>query len=202
MDRVNKHVANEQIRIAILGWGSLLWDERPELDRTLDNWQLDGPILPLEFSRVSESRERALTLVIDTDNGTDCKVAFAMSRRRSPEDAIADLRCREGTLRKRIGFWFADGSCRCEPVVPDAIVLWARNKGLDIVVWTGLSSNFRKEVGKGFSVKSAINHLQGLPPKGKANAATYVWRAPSFIRTKLRAALETEPWFAMDNVRV
>ena len=58
-----------------------------------------------------------------------------------------------------------------------------------------------KEVRKDFTVKAAIEHLQGLPPEGKALAATYVWRAPSFIRTELRVALETEPWFAVNNVR-
>ena len=194
-------MANQRPRIAILGWGSLLWDERPEFDETHDDWQPDGPILPLEFSRVSTSRQRALTLVIDTDNGADCRVAYAMSRRRSPEDAIADLRCREGTVMKRMGFWFADGSSRCDPDVPDAIVPWAKDKGLDVVVWTGLCSNFMKKVGKEFTVKAAIEHLQGLPPEGKALAAAYVWRAPSFIRTELRVALETEPWFAVNNVR-
>ena len=197
---MNKRVANNRRRIAILGWGSLFWDERPEFDETHDDWQLDGPILPLEFSRVSETRTRALTLVIDSENGTDCRVAYAMSKRRCPEDAIADLRCREGTVLKRIGFWFVDGSSRCEPEVPDAIVSWAKEKTLDVVIWTGLPSNFKKKVNKDFSVKAAIEHLQGLPPKGKANAATYVWRAPSFIRTKLRVALETEPWFAIDNL--
>ena len=131
---MKERVANQRPRIAILGWGSLLWDERPEFDETHDDWQPDGPILPLEFSRVSGSRKRALTLVIDSENGTDCRVAYAMSKRRSPEDAIADLRCREGTVMKRIGFWFADGSIRCDPEVPDAIVPWAKGKGLDVVV--------------------------------------------------------------------
>ena len=199
---MNKRVADQRLRVAILGWGSLLWDERPEFDETLDDWQLDGPILPLEFSRVSVSRKRALTLVIDSENGTDCRVAYAMSKRRCPEDAIVDLRCREGTAMKRMGFYFVDGRSRCEPEVPDAIVSWAKEKALDVVIWTGLPSNFRKKVNKDFSVKAAIEHVQGLPPEGKAIAATYVWRAPSFIQTKLRVALETEPWFAVNDVLI
>ena len=202
MDRVKERVAKQRSRIAILGWGSLLWDERPEFDETHDDWQPGGPILPLEFSRVSESRKRALTLVIDSENGTYCRVAYAMSKRRCPEHAIADLRRREDTDMKRMGFWFADGSSRCDPDVPDAVVLWAKNKRLDVVVWTGLCSNFVKEVRKDFTVKTAIEHLQGLSPEGKSLAATYVWRAPSFIRTRLRLALETEPWFAVDNLRI
>jgi hypothetical protein len=115
---------------------------------------------------------------------------------------IADLRCREGTVLKRIGFWFVDGRSRCEPDVPDAIVSWAKEKTLGVVIWTGLPSSFRKKVNKGFSVKAAVEHVQGVPLEGMAIAATYVWRAPSFIGTKLRVALETEPWLAVDNVLI
>ena len=197
---MNKQLMDEKPRIAILGWGSLLWDRHPKFDGHHDNWQSDGPILPLEFSRISTSRRRALTLVIDSDNGTDCRVAYTVSTRRCPEDAVSDLRCREGTVMKRIGFYFADGSRRCEPDVPGTIAPWAREKRFDVVVWTGLLSNFRQEVDKDFTVKAAIGHLQGLSPEGKAIAATYVWRAPHFIRTKLREALETEPWFSVGHV--
>lgn len=52
-------------KIAILGWGSLIWDERPEFDSHHEEWTSGGPVLQLEFSRISESRKGALTLVID-----------------------------------------------------------------------------------------------------------------------------------------
>ena len=57
------------MKIAILGWGSLLWDRQAEFDKHHDDWQFDGPSLQLEFSRVSESRKDALTLVVDTNHG-------------------------------------------------------------------------------------------------------------------------------------
>ena len=63
------------MKIAILGWGSLLWDNQPEFDRWHESWQYDGPRLKLEFSRVSKSRLRALTLVIDEIYGTPAVVA-------------------------------------------------------------------------------------------------------------------------------
>lgn len=198
---LSKLVTNRKPRIAILGWGSLLWDKRPEFDRTHDDWRLDGPTLPLEFSRVSATRGNALTLVIDTNNGTDCRTAYAMSKRQNPVDTIADLRCREGTIMKRIGQYFADNSGRSKVDVPGAIVSWAKEKRFDVVVWTALSSNFKQETKREFTVDAAIEHLQGLSPEGKANAATYVWRAPSFVQTKLREALETEPWFQKDQIR-
>ena len=36
------------MNIAILGWGSLLWDERPEFDGQHGDWKFDGPVVPLE----------------------------------------------------------------------------------------------------------------------------------------------------------
>lgn len=183
-------------RIAILGWGSLIWDERPEFDEQHEEWQADGPVLKLEFSRISESRKGALTLVIDNANGSECRTSYAISTRRNPDDAIADLRCREGTVMRRMGFYFRDGSRRCEPKVPATIPPWAAEKGFDVVVWTGLPGNFKQESGKDFSIPNAISHLQTLTPEGKAMAAAYIWRAPDFIQTALRKALQIEPWFA------
>src|SRR5262245_9226344 len=147
------------LKIAILGWGSLIWDERPEFDENHGEWLPDGPVLKLEFSRISETRKGALTLVIDSDNGSDCVSAYAMSTRRNPDDAIADLRCREGTIMRRIGFYFRDGSRSCEPHVPETIVTWAAGKKFDVVVWTELPGNFKQETGKDFSVPNAIAHL-------------------------------------------
>ena len=43
-------------RIALLGWGSLLWDEDEEFDDLHGRWRYDGPALKLEFSRISKSR--------------------------------------------------------------------------------------------------------------------------------------------------
>ena len=96
-------------RIAILGWGSLLWDARPEFDEYHDYWEMAGPELKIEFSRVSKMRGNALTLVVDPSNGSKCRVAFALSKRCDPEDAICDLWSRESTTRSNIGFYFAEG---------------------------------------------------------------------------------------------
>ena len=72
-------------RIAILGWGSLIWDERSDFDDWHDKWEDDRPIL---------SRKHALTLVIDGENGVPCRAQFAFSKRRSPEDAYEKMMLR------------------------------------------------------------------------------------------------------------
>jgi hypothetical protein len=184
------------VKIAILGWGSLIWDDRPEFDELHDQWLPDGPQLSLEFSRVSKTRHSALTLVIDEQHGEECVVNYALSRRHDLDDAISDLRCREGTVHRRIGHFVAEGSRSGDPTVPDAIKSWLEERQLDAAVWTGLASNFLDTTGQAFSIPNAIEHLQSLPSEGKAKAAEYIWRAPNCISTPLRRALEIEPWFA------
>jgi hypothetical protein len=71
------------------------------------------------------------------------------------------------------------------------------------VIWTDLENNF-KDVSsreKPFSVAEALIHLQRLPPEGRNKAAEYIWRAPDFVQTKLRKAVETWPWPAMCRVK-
>lgn len=184
-------------QIAILGWGSLLWDLRPDFDDYHNLWELDGPELMIEFSRVSQTRGGALTLVIDPLNGANCRVAYTRSKRSDPEDAICDLRSREGTTRSNLGFYFADGS-RSE--AKDALTLsivkaWAEKKVFDVVVWTDLSPNFRESCGNQFSIEAALNHLKGLDEPARLGTVEYVSRAPIFVKTPLREALEAEPWF-------
>jgi len=185
------------MHIAILGWGSLLWDERPEFDEHHLPWEFDGPELKIEFSRISQTRGGALTLVIDPANGSSCRVAHAKSKRRDPEDAICDLRSREGTTRENIGIHFANGSLNQskDQNTLAAITAWAKTKAIDVVVWTDLTSNFQKVCGSAFSTASAVAHVRALDGGAKSGAAEYVWRAPAFVNTPLRSALQTEPWF-------
>lgn len=187
-----------KMRICILGWGSLYWDKVPIFDDRHGPWHVDGPKLKLEFARVSQkTRLGALTLVIDPAHGTECQVAYADSTRLDPEDAICDLRNREGTVRNRIGFMFLDGSRAQggDEATRASIRTWASEKKIDVVIWTDLPGDFEKKTGRPFSVDTACNHLQGLSAEGKAKAAEYVWRAPDFIVTPLRQRLQQEPWF-------
>lgn len=185
------------MHIAILGWGSLLWDERPEFDDHHAPWEVDGPELNIEFSRVSKTRGGALTLVIDPTNGAACRVAHARSKRKDPEDAICDLRSREGTTRSNIAFYFADGSRSQskDQTALAAVKAWAASKAIDVVVWTELPSNFDKVCGRSFTVEHALSHLSMLESQAKSGAAEYVWRAPDFVVTPLRTILQSQSWF-------
>lgn len=112
------------MRIAILGWGSLIWHPR-DLPISGD-WQPGGPVLPIEFSRISDnglpapqstaSRQAGrLTLVIDERHGADVPTRFALSpclprcgtRRRQARpilnETVTDLQGREGCSLENIG---------------------------------------------------------------------------------------------------
>jgi hypothetical protein len=177
-------------RFAILGWGSLLWDDsHPKFNAQIHAWQYDGPVLPVEFSRISASRDGALTLVIDTEHGSPVTSAWCLSRRTDFESVIEDLRVREGTSRRKIGYVRGNDRHGRDPEVLEVVQAWADARKLDGVVWTDLESNFQEEKRQPFSIEAAREHLNGLPHAGKAKARLYVRHAPDWVKTPLRAAL-------------
>jgi hypothetical protein len=188
----------EAVRVAILGWGSLLWEGGADFDQQHDPWHYDGPTLKLEFSRISQTRLGALTLVIDDEHGTSTTVAWCVSKRASLEDVICDLRCREGTTVANIGrLTVTPGSQKPSAGEPEhPILAWARLKKVDAVVWTALRSNFTETTKQPFSVDSVVSYVKTLKPDAKAKAAEYVWCAPDFVQTPVRSVLQREPWFS------
>ena len=176
-------------RIALLGWGSLLWDKDKEFDERHGRWHRDGPTLKLEFSRISESRGRALTLVIDRENGADTQVRWSLSRRPGLGDAVEDLRKRERSSLRWIGIYSVDGERRGrDENALSAIDDWAAERGLDGVVWTDLPGNFEDETGERFSVDAAMRYLKTLRGDDREKAFRYIENTPAFVRTPLRLA--------------
>jgi len=141
--------------------------------------------------------------VIDPANGQKCQSSFAISSRKRLEDAIGDLRCREGTVLRRIGFVDLDSGAERSSVFPDlagSLRKWAQDRGFASVVWTDLPSNFNED-GRGlFSVERAAEHLRKLTGDGPGKAKEYISRAPENIRTPLRAYLEQADWWGSYGV--
>lgn len=194
-----RHRKEASVRIAILGWGSLLWDTQSAFDdQHEDEWCCDGPSLKIEYSRVSQTRKSALTLVLDTKNGKACRVAYTLSKRQNPNDAINDVRCREGTTLNNIGFYFADNTRQQarEKQTLENIRKWASEKNIDVVIWTDLKSNFQEKsiCRKPFSIEAALCHIRALDTEGMAMAKNYVLLSPSFVNTPLREALQAQLW--------
>src|ERR1700730_5442789 len=201
----------ERQRIAFLGWGSLIWDTKhpraADFDKWHDAWQDNGPGIKLEFSRVStrQPRQGVLTLVIDPNNGALCRVQYCFSKRTKPDEAFADLAVRENMtyppVPNAVGRIFRKRNqpavCR-DPATRTTIETWANAVGIDVVVWTDLSSNFTQATGKPFTVPDAIAHLEDLESSQNSAldaAFEYIREAPAYVRTSLRTALEAHPRF-------
>jgi hypothetical protein len=186
------------LRIAIISWGSLLWDPDSKFDRMHRGWIEDGPVLKIEFSQVDPAADGGLTLVIDSQHGAPCRTYYALSNRQRPETALQDLSRREGVPNKAIGFvsLLTFRSRGHDPASVQKIALWARQHRIDVALWTDCPSNFSRRCHRPFSVSAAIAHLQGLSPQAKVEIAEYVWRAPATVDTPLRRALQGPPWFA------
>lgn len=183
--------------IAILGWGSLIWDPRSDFDSRIGAWANGGPVLPVEFCRISDSRKGALTLVIERQLGTEVETLYAFSRRSDFMDAVCDLRSREGTTVQKIGFTnLTTGERRSrDPEVANTIEDWARQRNIQIVAWTDLEANFRNKKSTDFSFDAALNHLKNLNSDGIREAVRYIVRAPQQVNTGFRKWLATVEWF-------
>jgi hypothetical protein len=181
-------------RIAILGWGSLIWAPR---SLPLEGaWQTGGPALPVEFSRISA--DCRLTLVVDSVNGAAVPTRYALSPRKDLDDAIRDLKEREGTTTKRIGYVELDsrrdsGAFPEQVAVHDGVAEWARSHGFSAVIWTALPTNFAKKTGRPFSVQNASEYLRSLPESAREVALKYIGNAPEEVMTPLRREIISRP---------
>jgi len=178
---------NSLNKIAILGWGSLICNHK--YLHTKGDWQNDGPELKLEFLRVS--KDTRLTLVIDEENGTELATLYIFSKRTQLKDVIADLRDREGTLWKWIGYIDLKNDINSKTENPkqadvcDIVEEWAEGKMIDAVVWTALKSNFKDQTCEDFTTGNVIKYLRNLPKKARENALDYFQKAPMQIETRL-----------------
>jgi len=167
-------------RVACLGWGSLLWEPR---ELPVQAWQNDGPFLPLEFSRVSQ--DGRVTLVIDA-TGRSVPSLWTLLVTEDLESGIAQLAARKGVERLgAIGRWPCDETSPTQGIVE----AWAKEKGLDGVVWTALKPGFPGARGKRPSLDDILGHVGKLEGVNRKRAAEYVRRAPAQIATEWRKAI-------------
>lgn len=182
------------MKIAILGWGSLIWNPgNLEIDNTngKNGWLPDGPMLPIEFARIS--KDGRLTLVI-VPGREEVRTLFAISNFVELDHAILDLACREECPKSRIGYFVkSDGHSQSKFKIQNNIEPWIKQKDeIDAVIWTDLSMNFKEKINLEFTEDNAINYLRYLPNEIKIKAEQYIRRAPSIIDTSLRKIIEKD----------
>ena len=186
------------MKIAVLAWGSLIWE--PRSLQTATGFVPFGPVLPIEFSRVSGGKR--LTLVIDEANGAPRRTYVAQSAHADIGTAKNNLKEREGMAHVN-GVGFVDlttntASSRARerhPVALETVRSWATATGHHAMIWTALASNFHdgEKVGKPFTVDAAMEYLDGLEKPDLAAALHYIWNAPPEVQTPVRAAV-TARW--------
>lgn len=195
------------MKIAILGWGSLVWD--PRALRLAGHWMEGGPSLPIEFSRISDNGR--LTLVIDEAHGVDVPTRYAWSALSDLDEAIADLQKREGSPgRNRIGFIDLASSLACERARANhplacarilewstRILEWSKGQHLDAVIWTAVGPRFQERTGVPFSVEAAVRCLAGLQEPTRTLAVAYICKAPADVVTPVRTKATAELGFPM-----
>jgi len=179
------------MRIAFLGWGSLIWD--PGKLKVSGSWQKDGPFLPIEFARVS--KDGRLTLILYPDASDDVPVLWTLASCKTPTQAVKSLAEREETSENNIGSVSIpekSGRCKAVPRVLSKIESWAKLKEIDVVIWTDLSENFEIKTKMSFNEDNVVKYLKGLKGLVKYKAEEYVRRAPEQIKTQIRKKLKEE----------
>jgi hypothetical protein len=182
------------VKIAVLAWGSLVWDRRGL--SVNGDFKPIGPSLPVELCRVS--RDNRLTLVIDETVGANCLTYAAMSAFDNLTEAKENL-CQREDMPNVKGIGFVDltseqQSDRAKERHPNSVSLisnWTRLNGYDATIWTALANNFSdpEKAGVPFSVEAAIRHLDGLDKLSFAEALHYIRSAPPEIQTPVRTAV-------------
>lgn len=182
-------------RIAIVGWGSLIWDLDDLAPHVDGDWQLTrGPSLPLEFSRISPKRKLGLVVCIDPEHGAPCATHAILSTRTDLDAARADLAARERAPPDLIGLTCLR-SGRSHGRGAGFVADWARANGLAGAVWTDLPPNFAADRGEPFSLPAAEAYLQSLKGDSHAEAVRYIENAPRWTDTPLRRRLSAAAWW-------
>jgi hypothetical protein len=159
--------------------------------RLAKQWMVGGPVLPIEFSRVSDNGR--LTLVIDETNGVSVATRYAPSSCCDVSTAVADLMAREGTPnRDRIGFLdlprkkCSRRALQLHPGACEAIRKWVSTQDFDAIVWTAIGPRFIEKTGEPFSVEAAIRYLGSLKGEMRDMALKYIREAPPEAQTPVR----------------
>jgi len=178
------------MKIACLGWGSLVWDQR-EIP-IQEKWFEDGPFLPIEFAR--QSNDGRLTLVIVPNYGVMVRSLWALFSLPTIEEAKEALRKREGIKKENIedhvAVWINETD---KDVEVSNIAIWAQRLGLDAVIWTALPPKFEGKDNYIISADEGVEYLRyKLSHEQRRNAEHYIRMTPLQVDTPYRRRFEAE----------
>lgn len=193
-------------RIAVIGWGSLIWDLDDLAPKVEGAWLMGGgPVLPMEFSRVSPKRLQALAVCLDPKYGDPCQTNAIISFRDDIHEAAEDLRARERAQRiDQIGHIHpASGALHTRiPALGPILAEWCEVTGAAGAVWTDLDDNFEGITRIPFTLPNAVTYLNGLTGASREEAVRYITLAPAATDTPLRRALMEVAWWRKEAADV
>ncbi len=169
-------------KIVCIGWGSLIWN--PQGLSVQGKWFEDGPILPIEFSRISS--DNRVTLIID-EAALPFRSLWSIMIPQNINECISSLSQREGTNEKNIH------QVTVSEAPKDRIKImvkeWLITKSLDSAIWTGLSFS-DKTKGLRPASHEILTHLNNLRGNERINAEEYIRKAPRQIDTEYRSDIK------------
>ena len=187
------------MKIAILGWGSLIWNPKLLQYNTTFGWQKDGPMLPLEFSRIS--KDFRLTIVLEPAAKL-VQSLYAISTNTILEEAVLNLAVREGSGRRAIGYYDKNNNKSHSESFEyvENIKEWlAIHPEIEAVIWTNLGGNWKETDRLKSNTRNRIDHLKALDGPFKAIAEEYIRKAPIQIATNFRQEIEKElKWYPIE----
>jgi len=166
------------MKIACIGWGSLIWDPR-ELN-IATQWFEDGPLLPIELTRIS--KDKRVTFIVD-ESAMNVPTLWALMDKDSLIEARESLLKREDTSLSNIHCIgkYDEPKANVELLIRD----WLLLKGIDYAIWTGLSfSKLTKNLRP--DISWIINHIKNLSSDDRLKAEEYIRKAPVQVNTKYR----------------
>ena len=174
------------MKIACIGWGSLIWNSG--VLKIRNKWYEDGPILPIEFSRISD--DGRVTLIIDKA-GTPVRTLWALMTSNNLTTAIDSLKERENVKKDDI-IQSVLATDRNKDEIRSVLIKWLKTKQLDAAIWTGLSFSKKTDF-KRPSIDFILNHLKNTLDYNARNVAEeYIRKAPKQIDTEYRRKIELE----------
>jgi len=180
------------MKIGCLGWGSLIWDPR-ELP-IQNRWFQDGPLLPIEFTRLSADDRITLVLTPGMATVKSLWTLMTVNDLNVAKEALAN---RERTRLEYIGKWSSKAQSQSE--YSEQIGRWAYDVGLDTVIWTALPPKWNNQSGLIPTIEEVIVFLKNLSPEKQKNAEEYIRKTPRQINTEYRKKIEEELiWMPID----
>jgi hypothetical protein len=172
-------------RIAVLGWGSLIWDPR---GLPIEGaWGEDGPELGVEFAR--KSSDGRITLVVSPDV-EPVKVLWNCLNVNTTEQARKALADRENSEAIAVLSLRAATNDTAEA---KKVYAWAEGHEVEHVIWTALPPRNTAGVRGVMPTSSEIvEYLRKLQGDIRVKAERYVRRTPKQIKTRYRTQIEKD----------